>query len=320
MAQVRQSNTFSGLVVRLDRGFPLVRLEDGREIRCEHAIALVKGKDVRACVGDNVAIEIPDGHDKGIIADVLPRRTSFVRKDPTERSLPQTLAANFDIVLIAQPIKDVNLRRLERELVLAHETGADVGIILTKADLAEGGEVEQVVSEVGELAGDDKVFVLSAADDTTVEAVRAYIADGNRIAILIGRSGVGKSTLVNLLVGHEVQATTPVRERDGKGRHTTVSREMLDLPGGGSVVDMPGVRGLGLWDAAAGIAATFPEIEAAALECRFRDCSHNSEPGCAVRAGLETGDLSAVRVDSFKRLQAEQADILQRRTESNWRN
>lgn len=320
MAQVRQSNTFSGLVVRLDRGFPLVRLEDGREIRCEHAIALVKGKDVRACVGDNVAIEIPDGHDKGIIADVLPRRTSFVRKDPTERSLPQTLAANFDIVLIAQPIKDVNLRRLERELVLAHETGADVGIILTKADLAEGGEVEQVVSEVGELAGDDKVFVLSAADDTTVEAVRAYIADGNRIAILIGRSGVGKSTLVNLLVGHEVQATTPVRERDGKGRHTTVSREMLDLPGGGSVVDMPGVRGLGLWDAAAGIAATFPEIEAAALECRFRDCSHNSEPGCAVRAGLEAGDLSTVRVDSYKRLQAEQADILQRRTESNWRN
>ena len=320
MAQVRQSNTFSGLVVRLDRGFPLVRLEDGREIRCEHAIALVKGKDGRACVGDNVTIEIPEGHDKGIIADVLPRRTSFVRKDPTERSLPQTLAANFDIVLIAQPIKDVNLRRLERELVLAHETGADVGIILTKADLAEGGEVEQVVSEVGELAGDDKVFVLSAADDTTVEAVRAYIADGNRIAILIGRSGVGKSTLVNLLVGHEVQATTPVRERDGKGRHTTVSREMLDLPGGGSVVDMPGVRGLGLWDAAAGIAATFPEIEAAALECRFRDCSHNSEPGCAVRAGLEAGDLSTVRVDSYKRLQAEQADILQRRTESNWRN
>lgn len=320
MAQVQQSNTFSGLVVRLDRGFPLVRLEDGREIRCEHAIALVKGKDVRACVGDNVTIEIPDGHDKGIIADVLERRTSFVRKDPTERSLPQTLAANFDIVLIAQPIKDVNLRRLERELVLAHETGADVGIILTKADLAEGGEVERVVSEVGELAGDDRVFVLSAADDATVEAVRAYIAEGNRIAILIGRSGVGKSTLVNLLVGHEVQATTPVRERDGKGRHTTVSREMLDLPGGGSVVDMPGVRGLGLWDASAGIAATFPEIEAAALECRFRDCSHNSEPGCAVRAALESGELSAVRVDSYKRLQAEQAEILQRRTESSWRN
>lgn len=320
MAQVQQSNTFSGLVVRLDRGFPLVRLEDGREIRCEHAIALVKGKDVRACVGDNVTIEIPDGHDKGIIADVLERRTSFVRKDPTERSLPQTLAANFDIVLIAQPIKDVNLRRLERELVLAHETGADVGIILTKADLVKGGEVERVVSEVGELAGDDRVFVLSAADDATVEAVRAYIAEGNRIAILIGRSGVGKSTLVNLLVGHEVQATTPVRERDGKGRHTTVSREMLDLPGGGSVVDMPGVRGLGLWDAAAGIAATFPEIEAAALECRFRDCSHNSEPGCAVRAALESGELSAVRVDSYKRLQAEQAEILQRRTESSWRN
>jgi ribosome biogenesis GTPase len=320
MAQVQQSNTFSGLVVRLDRGFPLVRLEDGREIRCEHAIALVKGKDVRACVGDNVTIEIPDGHDKGIIADVLERRTSFVRKDPTERSLPQTLAANFDIVLIAQPIKDVNLRRLERELVLAHETGADVGIILTKADLAEGGEVERVVSEVGELAGDDRVFVLSAADDASVEAVRAYIAEGNRIAILIGRSGVGKSTLVNLLVGHEVQATTPVRERDGKGRHTTVSREMLDLPGGGSVVDMPGVRGLGLWDASAGIAATFPEIEAAALECRFRDCSHNSEPGCAVRAALESGELSAVRVDSYKRLQAEQAEILQRRTESSWRN
>lgn len=125
----------TGVVVKLDRGFPLVRLGDGRELRCEHATSLVKGSDQRAVVGDEVRISLPDGHDKGIIEETLPRRTSFVRKDPTERALPQTLAANFDLVIIAQPIEDTNTRRLERELVLAHETGAEVLVVLTKADL-----------------------------------------------------------------------------------------------------------------------------------------------------------------------------------------
>lgn len=139
----------TGVVVKLDRGFPLVRLGDGRELRCEHATSLVKGSDQRAVVGDAVRISLPDGHDKGIIEETLPRRTSFVRKDPTERALPQTLAANFDLVIIAQPIEDINTRRLERELVLAHETGAEVLVVLTKADLmASPAEVEEVRSHI----------------------------------------------------------------------------------------------------------------------------------------------------------------------------
>jgi len=312
---------YTGTVIKLDRGFPLVRLVDGRELRCEHARALEKSKDLRAVVGDRVLVDIPEGHDKGIIAQIEPRVTQFVRKDPTERSVPQTLAANFDMVLIAQPLDEVNVRRLERELVLAHETGAHVAVVLTKADLASGADqVDEVTAEVRELVGDDPVLVLSETDADSVETVRALMQGDGRVTILIGRSGVGKSTLVNLLVGSEVQATTPVRESDGKGRHTTVSREMVDLPGGGAVVDMPGVRGLGLWDAAAGIAATFPEIEELATQCKFRDCSHEKEPGCAVRAALESGELSSVRVDSYKRLLAELAEVAQRREQSTWKN
>ena len=144
----------TGVVVKLDRGFPLVRLGDGRELRCEHATSLVKSSDQRAVVGDVVRISLPDGHDKGIIEETLPRRTSFVRKDPTERALPQTLAANFDLVIIAQPIEDINTRRLERELVLAHETGAEVLVVLTKADLmASPAEVEEVRSHIDGFVG-----------------------------------------------------------------------------------------------------------------------------------------------------------------------
>ena len=276
--------TETGVVVKLDRGFPLVRLADGRELRCEHATSLVKGSDQRAVVGDNVRISLPDGHDKGIIEETLPRRTSFVRKDPTERALPQTLAANFDLVIVAQPIEDINTRRLERELVLAHETGAEVMVVLTKADLmASPEEVEEVRRRIDGFVGNDELLAISDRDEASVQRLAGIIAEGDKTAVLIGRSGVGKSSLVNMLVGSDVQKTTEVRG-DGKGRHTTVSREIIDLPSGGRIIDMPGVRGLGLWDADEGIGAAFSDIEELASSCRFRDCTHTNEPGCAVRA------------------------------------
>ena len=291
----------TGVVVKLDRGFPLVRLDDGRELRCEHATSLVKGSDQRAVVGDEVRISLPDGHDKGIIEETLPRRTSFVRKDPTERALPQTLAANFDLVIIAQPIEDTNTRRLERELVLAHETGAEV--------------LEEVRSHIDGFVGNDELLAISDRDEASVQRLAQIIAEGDKTAVLIGRSGVGKSSLVNMLVGSDIQKTTAVRG-DGKGRHTTVSREIIYLPTGGRIIDMPGVRGLGLWDADEGIGAAFSDIEELAASCRFRDCTHTNEPGCAVRAAVESGDLAAERLESYVRLREESAQVKTRREEA----
>ena len=306
-----------GQVVKLDRGYPLVRMDEGRLVRCEHATALVKGEQVRAVIGDWVEVTVPAGHDKGIIEAILPRTRAFVRKDPTERALPQVLAANFDRVFVAQPLSDMNFKRLERELVLAYETGAAVTVVLTKADLAENDEqVEEVRAQVRALTGPDvETLVVSALDPQSVEAVRELVPPGS-MAVLVGKSGVGKSSLVNLLVGHEVQETAEVREGDGKGRHTTVSREMIPVPGGGFVVDMPGVRGLGLWDADAGIGAAFADIEQAAQQCRFRDCKHENEPGCAVRAAVESGEIAPERFASYQALKQETATLRDRREEA----
>ena len=308
-------------VVKLDRGYPLVRCEDGRLVRCEHATALVKGEKVRAVIGDFVEVNAPEGHDKGIIESICPRERAFVRKDPTERAVPQVLAANFDRVILAQPLAEVNLRRLERELVLAYETGAAVTVVLTKADLAESEEqVEQVADRVRALAGPDvRTLVVSDGNAESVEAVRALMASGTT-TVLVGKSGVGKSSLVNMLVGEEVQETGTVREGDGKGRHTTVSREIVEGPGAGRIVDMPGVRGLGLWDAEEGIGAAFPDVEALAAQCRFRDCTHHGEPGCAVRAAVESGELMPERYGSYQALQQEMAAMRDRREEARRMN
>lgn len=306
-----------GIVVKLDRGFPLVRLASGELVRCEHATALVKGAETRAVIGDAVEISLPEGHDKGVIARIAPRRTAFIRRDPAERTSAQVLAANFDLVIVAEPLTEPNLGRLERSLVLAHQTGAAVAIVLTKADLATDDEQARATCcRVSDLAGKDvRVLTLSAHDAASVERVRELIAPGTT-AILIGKSGVGKSSLVNLLVGKEVMQTQAVRERDGKGRHTTVSRELLEIPGGGSVVDMPGIRGLGLWEAEGGLDIAFPDVASLALECRFRDCRHGDEPGCAVTAAVADGRLAQARLDSYRNLSAECEQMRQRQTEA----
>ena len=305
-----------GTVIKLDRGFPLVRLGNGTELRCEHAVAHVKDRRTRAAIGDHVRVDLPAGHDKGIISDILPRKAQFVRRDPAERTTSQVLAANFSLVMVVEPIVQLNRKRLERELVLAHETGASVAVVLTKTDLAPK-EAAGIVDEVTALAGSSvTVLATSISDEESLQRVRALIAPGET-AILIGKSGVGKSSLVNALAGCEVQETATVRERDGKGRHTTVDRIMVSLPGGGFIVDMPGVRGLGLWEANQGLGTAFEDVEGLAQGCRFRDCSHHDEPGCAVQAAIIAGELAQARLDSYHALAKEIEQVRSRREEAS---
>ena len=306
----------SGTVVKLDRGFPLIRTQDGGEFRCKHATAYVKGGNLRAVIGDRVVVDLPDGADMAQIIDILPRKNQFIRKDPAERAIAQVLAANFDTVIIAHPLSELNIRRLERELVLAHETGARVVVALTKSDLAEDeAQLNATLALVRDIVSDRvDVLLVSEKEPESIELVRSYIPKGS-IAVLIGRSGVGKSSMVNLLAGGHVMDTTPVRESDGKGRHTTVSRAMIDVRGGGSVVDMPGVRGLGLWESADGIAAAFSDVAKLAGKCRFRYCKHEKEPGCAVLEAVEAGEIPVARVESYRNLMQENEEQRKRREE-----
>ena len=291
-----------GVVVQLDRGLPLVRLEDGRLLRCKHATALIKGEKIRAVIGDHVMVDALEDADNAQICEVLARTNEFVRRDPAERSASQTLAANFDTVIIAHPLAELNVRRLERELVLAHETGATVVVALTKADLADEGMARENEELVRGIVGpSNAVEVVSENDACSIEALRSHIPEGS-VAVLIGRSGVGKSSLVNLLAGANVAATTPVRASDGKGRHTTVNRAIVPIGGGGFVVDMPGVRGMGLWESDAGIEAAFSDVAELAQQCRFRDCTHTNEPGCAVQDAVATGALHPRRLASYLHL------------------
>jgi ribosome biogenesis GTPase / thiamine phosphate phosphatase len=305
-------------VIRVDREFPLVATAQG-SLRAEPAVHLVKtrGTGSRAVVGDWVALSQPEGHDLAIIEAILPRRTAFARKDPGEQTGEQVLIANIDVVFVVQSLsgRGLNVRRLERELVLAWESGAKPIVILSKADVAEDTDYQRKLAE--ESTGEVVVIVESAVTGVGLEEVRAFVPKGTTAALL-GGSGVGKSTLVNRLVGEEVQATGAVRERDDKGRHITVARELVLLPSGGIIIDTPGMRGLALWDAEDGIASAFPDVEELATRCRFRDCTHQSEPGCAVVAAVEAGLLPLRRLESYRALQAELVVLAHKQDQKAW--
>ena len=319
MEDKKTSDVLEGVVVQLDRGFPLVRSGE-LFMRCKHATHLVKHDDTRATIGDRVVFEPLEGAQEGLILKILPRKNAFVRKDPAERSQKQILAANFDIVLIVEPVLDYNERRVERACVLAFESGASVAVVLTKTDLAEqSGETANAYKEnIIRAFLDVDVFTTSIADNTGIDAVRADI--GNKRAVVLGKSGAGKSSLVNALAQKAVQEVGEVRQRDNKGRHTTVARKIIDLPGGGSVVDIPGIRGLALWDNSRGIEAVFSDIEELSQQCKFRDCSHTLEPGCAVLSAIGNGLLSNQRLEVYIRLKKEVQAVRATNARQKWRS
>jgi ribosome biogenesis GTPase len=253
--------------------------------------------------GDWVVLRSPAGEGRGAIDAVLPRRGYFSRKVAGDKTEEQVLAANVDTVfLVAGLDGDFNPRRIERALVLAWESGASPVIVLSKADVCADVAAHRV--DVEAVAPGVPVLALSALAGDGLEALAPYLVPGLTIALL-GSSGVGKSTLINRLLGWERQATREVRSHDSRGRHTTTHRELIVLPGGALIIDTPGLRELQLWAEGGGLSGTFEGIEALAASCAFRDCRHESEPRCAVRQAVEEGELDAERLASYFKLRAE---------------
>ena len=364
-----------GVVVRLDRGFPMVTTAGGARFRAEHAVTFAKGKHKKRggrqasagrgagrkggtagrggargrdgsgareaaatadavalersgaaatcvgdadagqllpAVGDAVAVRVAPGHDMGVILQVLPRRTSFERWRGKNRGERQVLAANVDVIFIVQPLgaeRDtlaLMRDRVARSLVLARDCGAVPVVVLTKADRCEAAEVAHIVEELRRLCGPDvRVVATSSRTGEGLSEVRSCVPRGV-CAMILGESGAGKSTLLNTLLGTNALETNEVRARDDAGRHTTVARIMVALPDPcGVIADCPGLRSLPLVGHERGLARAFPEVVEAACACRFNDCTHTHEPGCAVREGVEAGEIEPSRAEAFLALAAE---------------
>ncbi len=254
-------------------------------------------------VGDWVAFQPAPGERSGSIRAVLRRRTAFSRRAPGREEIEQVVAANIDVVFLVTGLDDnYNPRRIERYLAVAAASGARPVIILNKADLCPS--VDRAMEEVRAISGGAPVHATNALSASGVDALRLYLAPGVTAAFL-GSSGVGKSTLINSLLGHEKFKTAEVRKEGGRGRHTTTHRELVTLPSGGNLIDTPGMRELQLWGAEEGVEESFEDIEELASHCRFRDCRHEREPGCAVLRAVEEGALDPARLESHRKLQRE---------------
>jgi ribosome biogenesis GTPase len=279
---------------------------DGEEIEAIAAGRLKHHAESRSelpAVGDWVAVRKRPDEDRGSIQAILPRHSKFSRKVAGNVTDEQVVAANVDVVFIVMALdNDFNVRRLERYVILARESGASSVILLTKPDLAD--DLPARVAQVSAMAGDLPIHVLSPKRNQGLDQVSAYLTSG-RTGALLGSSGVGKSTIINRLVGEDVQKTREVRESDSRGRHTTTHRELVKLPAGGLIIDTPGMRELQLWDVGEAVKETFDDIEALAAHCHFTDCRHRDEPRCAVKAAVAQGRIPTARLESYLKLQDE---------------
>ncbi len=288
-----------GRVVRVDRGQCDVVTADGA-VRADTAFVTPHDPMRVVCTGDWVAVEA--GGNPRYVRAYLPRRTAFVRSTSSKRSDGQILAANVDHAVVAVSLAvELDLGRVERFLALAWESGAQPVVVLTKADLVtDPVTLAHLVQDVENTAPGVSVVAASAHCGDGLDILRALVGDGT--SVLLGQSGAGKSTLANALIGEDVMDVRAARDVDGKGRHTTTTRNLLALPGGGVLIDTPGLRGVGLYDAESGVGQVFAEIEELAERCRFHDCAHESEPGCAVRAAVDGGELPVRRLESYRKL------------------
>jgi ribosome biogenesis GTPase len=291
-------------VAAQQRGAYVVYAERGErpaEIAGRLRHAALTAADLPA-VGDWVAVEDRPGAAAATIHAVLERSTVFSRMTAGEEVAEQVVAANVDVAFLVGAFGDeLNVRRIERYLVSAWESGAQPVIVLNKSDLAEDPAAD--VAAIEAVAFGVPVHVVSCLDGAGLEQLQPYFS-GNRTVALLGSSGVGKSSLLNRLLGRERQRVQTLRG-DGKGRHTTTQRELVPLPAGGLVLDTPGMRELGLWSADSGVDETFADVADLAADCRFTDCAHESEPGCAVRAAIADGRLAEERLESYRKLQRE---------------
>ncbi|MFJ7159953.1 ribosome small subunit-dependent GTPase A [Streptomyces sp. NPDC101118] len=297
----------AGRVVRVDRGQCDLVTAEG-PVRADTAFVTPHDPLRVICTGDWAAVE-PGGNPRYVKA-YLPRRTAFVRSTSSQRSEGQILAANVDHAVIAVSLAvELDLGRIERFLALAWESGAQPLVVLTKADLVpDPAALSYLVQDVETAAPGVQVLTVSSLTGEGMDVLGAVLGSGT--SVLLGISGAGKSTLANALLGEQVMDVQATREVDGKGRHTTTTRNLLRMPGGGVLIDTPGLRGVGLWDAETGVGQVFAEIEELAEDCRFHDCAHESEPGCAVRAALESGALPERRLDSYRKLLRENQRIV----------
>lgn len=296
---LRGTDVVPARIVRVDRGWCDAVTKSG-PVRAGVSAVFSQDPLLSPCTGDWAALRLGPGPQ---LVVVLPRRSAIVRSSASRRSDGQVLAANVDTVVVTVSLTAaLDAGRVERLLALAWDSGARPVVALTKADLAADATV--VHAEVQALAPGVDVVTVSAATGEGMDVLAALLTGSTA---LLGPSGTGKSTLGNALVGGDLLATGKVRAQDGKGRHTTVRRELVPIPGGGVLIDTPGLRGVGLYDAADGLEQVFAEIERLAQDCRFVDCGHDSEPDCAIRAAIQAGELTKRRLDNYRKLQRENA-------------